>query len=84
MERHRALEGFCYLYEPKSNCLEQMFYPVIDEDKQWTWDTKTKTEAAGLLKDIQLSEFVVFFYTSHYFFAYTNDVANQTVGRRSM
>ena len=61
MEHHTGLED-----EPISNFLEQMCYPVTDEDKQWAWDTKTKTEAAGLLKDIQLSEFIVS-YTSRYF-----------------
>ena len=52
VERHTALEDFNYLYEPIINCLEQMCYPLIDEDKQWAWDTKTKTEAAGLLNNI--------------------------------
>ena len=80
VEHHTALEDFCYLYEPNSNCMEQMCYPVTDEDKQWPIDTKTKIETAGLLKDIQLSEFVEFFYTSHYFFAYKKEVAKKLQG----
>lgn len=36
VERHTALEDFYYLYEPISSCLEQMCYPVTDEDKQWS------------------------------------------------
>ena len=47
-----------------------MCYPLTDEDRQWAWDTKTKTEAAGLLNNIQSSEFLVSIYTSHYFFGY--------------
>ena len=57
-----------------------MCYPLTDEDKQWAWDTKTKTKAASLLNNIQSSEFLVSFHTSHYFFAYTKDVARQLQG----
>lgn len=54
-----------------------MCFVVTDEDKQWAWVTKTKTEAAGLLKDIQSLEFLVSFHTSRYFLAYMKDIAKQ-------
>ena len=68
-ERHTAHEDFHDLYESITDCLDEMCHPPTDSGNQWIWDAKTIAEVAGLLKDIQSSEFVVSFYACRYFFA---------------
>ena len=83
VERHTALEDFHELYEPIKNCLARIAAPQVMEDEPGgiKWDTISSTEAAGLLNVLQSSEFLIAFYTCHYFFAYTyKDVARMLQG----
>ena len=65
VERHTALEDFHELYEPIMNCLARIATPQVVEDEPGgiKWDTKSSTEAAGLLNVLQSSELLIAFYT---------------------
>ena len=81
VERHTAMEDFHHLYEPLVLCLSQISNPPrLAAEDQVKWDAKSTTEASGLLKDIQSSEFLVSFYTCRYLFGFTKDIANQLQG----
>ena len=82
-ERHTALKDFHELYEPIMNCLPRIATPQVVEDESGgiKWDTKSSTEAAGLLNVLQSSEFLIAFYMCHYFFAYTKDIARMLQGQ---
>ena len=81
VERHTAMEDFHSLYEPLVMCLSQISHPPCGAAKdQVKWDTKSTTEADGLLKDIQSSEFLIAFYICRYFFRYTKDISKQLQG----
>ena len=64
--------------------MEQVQWQVNCEvAKVWfaiTWDSKSITEAYGLLQDIQSSEFLVAFHVCRFFFAFTKDIAQLLQG----
>jgi hypothetical protein len=78
IERHTALTDFLELYEPLLDCLATVGNAV---EKKWA--SKTKTEANGLLYQIQCSEFIVAFHTSVYVFGYTK-IPSQSLQGSSM
>ena len=76
VERHTAMEDFHLLFEPLVLCLSQ----ISLHDGSIKWDAKSTTEANGLLKAIQSSQFLVAFYTCRYFFGFTKNIAKLLQG----
>ena len=65
-----------YLYIPLLDCLE-----AIGNDAGSKCDPKSKTEANGLLHQIQSSGFIVSFQTAAYAFGYTESLSHSLQGR---
>jgi hypothetical protein len=76
VERHTAFRDFSDLYTPLLDCLE-----TIASATGSKWDPKSKTEANGLLFQIQSSAFIVSFQTAAYAFGYTKSLSQSLQGR---
>ena len=66
VERHTVLAEFEEMYEPTVMCLE-----AIASNSGGTWNSKSITEASGLLRSISSDEFIASFQTNLYFSGYT-------------
>ena len=66
VERHTVLAEFAEMYEPTVLCLE-----AIASNCSGTWNSKSITEASGLLRSIASDEFIASFHTNLYFSGYT-------------
>ena len=75
VERHIALFDFNRLYEAVVHCLES-----ISMNTGRRWDSKSVTEAHGLLRAITSDSFLVAFQTNLYFFGYTKGLSQLLQG----
>jgi len=73
---HAALTEFSDLYVPLLDCLE-----TIGSATRSKWDPKFKTEANGLLHQIQSSGFIWYLQTAAYTYGYTKSLSQSLQGR---
>ena len=66
VERHTVLAEFAEMYEPTVVCLE-----AIGSNSDGTWNSKSLTDANGLLRSICSDQFIAAFQTNLYFSGYT-------------
>jgi len=76
-ERHTSLFDFDVLIKPLATCLSKI---VNKDDADKKWDTKTITDANGLLCRMSTSAFVVSFQTAKYLFGFTSSLATSLQG----
>ena len=77
VERHTALDDLNQLYKPLLHCLELI---QSNSNPNNRFDAKSTTEAAGLLKQLQSSSFIISFHTCHYLFGFTKELSKQLQG----
>ena len=70
VERHTTLADFEMMFEAICECLE-----TIKANEKHCWDTKTITEATGLLASITSPAFIAAFKVNEYFFGYTKSLS---------
>ena len=77
VERHSAFDDLNQIYKPLLNCLESI---QCNSDPNNCFDAKSTTEAAGLLKHLQGSFFIISFHTCYYLFRFTKELSKQLQG----
>ena len=75
VERHTALFDFSRMYEAVVRCLAS-----ISSNTEKKWDSKSVTDAHGLLHAITSDSFLVAFQTNMYFFGYTKGLSTLLQG----
>ena len=75
VERHTAFSDLEAVYKPLLNCLDCI---AVNEDNKW--DPKTVTEATGLKKQLQSSNFIVAFVICHHIFGFSKGLSRQLQG----
>jgi len=74
VEKHNTLENFLELYVPIVKTLEAI------ATSERGWDTKSSSDAYGLMKKITDSEFIVAFYSALYLFGFTKGLSTKLQG----
>ena len=75
VEKTETLQEFDELYEALMCCFEE-----ISSNESNEWDTKSISDAYGLLKRITDSTFIIAFQTVHYFFGFTKGLSEKLQG----
>ena len=75
--RNTAFDNLNQMYKPLSNCFELI---QSNRDSNNRFDAKSTPEAAGLLKQLQSSSFIVSFHTCHYLLGFMKELSKQLQG----